>query len=74
MSNYFRLNALESDSAKLVEWLTDYDTQQLIIGCFERGEQAFYKEPDGNTQVHRLLETYYRIWFDPENIFEGLPI
>lgn len=70
---YFDLDALESDPIKLVEWLTDYDTQKLIAHHFETN-QVFSKDTDGNILVYKDLRFYYNLWFDKDNTLKKLGI
>lgn len=73
MSDYFRLDSLESDPAKLVEWLTDYDVQKLITHHFET-HQVFYKDVDDVVWVYKGLKFYYNLWFDKDNALKELGI
>ena len=68
--DYFALTYLENNPNKLIEWLTDYDTQKLIAHNFET-HQVFYRD-DGCVLVHKNLLLYYRIWFDTDNMLEEL--
>ncbi len=70
---YFRLDVLESDPTKLLEWLTDYDTQKLIAHHFET-HQVFFKDSDGNILVYEDLKFYYNLWFDKDNTLKSLGI
>ena len=64
---YFRLDALESDPVKLIEWLTDYGTQKMVYSCFDQQEQAFYTEKDGVIMVNGRLSLCYGLHFNTEN-------
>lgn len=73
MPDYFRLDTLESDPTKLLEWLTDYDTQKIIAHHFET-HQVFCKDAEGNILVHKDLQFYYNLWFDTDDTLKKMGV